>query len=320
VKEALVAGLGVVVSEWAAANLDPHPFLTVVEASKLDDTAYVAQKIKENREYSVKHRREIKEYSRKHTWTHRTTEYANLVRSIVHPFKLSLCIPTMKRWSFLKTTLPKYLENPMIDEIVITDETGEDAEQIATHLKSSKLKVHVNVRCLGAFLNKRKAVHLATNPFVCLMDSDNYAPPSYFEAFQQYVKGQPDPNTVYCPGRWNPAPGNPGMDFTAFQAIPITNANRKDLFPLGLESFFNDGNYIVSKELYEKAEATGLYKQYEINCFAADVIFQNHLLFEQGAILHIVPAMSYDHAVHEGSYWKTTSDKFDYSVFQNMYK
>ena len=320
VKEALVAGLGVVVSTWAAANLDKHPFLTVIEASKLDDAAYIAQKIKENREYSVKHRKEIKEYSRNHTWTHRTTEYATLVRSIVNPFKISLCIPTMKRWSFLKDTLPKYLENPIIDEIVITDETGEDAEQIATHLKSPKLKVHVNGTCLGAFLNKRKAVALAINDFVCLMDSDNYAPPSYFEAFRQYVKGAPDPSTVYCPGRWNPLPGNSGMDFTAFQNVPITDANRKDLFPLGLESFFNDGNYIVSKDLYNKAEATGSFKQYESNCLAADVIFQNHLLFQQGATLVIVPGMSYDHAVHEGSYWKTTSDKFDYSVFQNMYK
>ena len=30
----------------------------------------------------------------------------------------------MDRWNFLKVSLPKYLENPYIDEIVISDENG----------------------------------------------------------------------------------------------------------------------------------------------------------------------------------------------------
>ena len=43
----------------------------------------------------------------------------------------SLCIPTMDRFdNFLSKYLPKYLENEYINEIVITDENGNDIEKI----------------------------------------------------------------------------------------------------------------------------------------------------------------------------------------------
>ena len=32
---------------------------------------------------------------------------------------------------FLSQTLPRYLDNPHIDEIIICDETGEDAEDLS---------------------------------------------------------------------------------------------------------------------------------------------------------------------------------------------
>ncbi len=45
--------------------------------------------------------------------------------------KLSLCIPTYNRYDrFLSSNIPKYLLNPYIDEIVISDEDGADIEKI----------------------------------------------------------------------------------------------------------------------------------------------------------------------------------------------
>ena len=37
----------------------------------------------------------------------------------------SLCIPTMDRFDFLKTYLQEYIENELIDEIIITDEKSD---------------------------------------------------------------------------------------------------------------------------------------------------------------------------------------------------
>ena len=67
--EALAAGLGVVVSQWGAANLDiGKGFITVIPEEKIDDVEYVESRIVENREYSVQHRDEICEYVKQFDW------------------------------------------------------------------------------------------------------------------------------------------------------------------------------------------------------------------------------------------------------------
>ncbi len=67
--EALAAGLGVVVCEWGRANLDASKeFITIIPENKISDIDYVEQKIIENREYSIKHREEIVEYSKQFEW------------------------------------------------------------------------------------------------------------------------------------------------------------------------------------------------------------------------------------------------------------
>ncbi len=63
--EGMSAGLGLVVSEWATANLDlTLPFITVVPERKMIDRDYIRSAIIENREISLTHRSEIAEYAR----------------------------------------------------------------------------------------------------------------------------------------------------------------------------------------------------------------------------------------------------------------
>lgn len=67
--EALTAGLGVVVCEWGKANLDTdREFITVIPEDKISDVEYVEQKIIENREYSLQHRKDILEYAKNFDW------------------------------------------------------------------------------------------------------------------------------------------------------------------------------------------------------------------------------------------------------------
>jgi len=64
VKEGLIAGLGVVVSECAAANLDTTlPFITIIPNDRLDDINFVFRKIVQNRLTSIKMREQIREYA-----------------------------------------------------------------------------------------------------------------------------------------------------------------------------------------------------------------------------------------------------------------
>lgn len=61
--EAMSAGLGLVISEWATANLDLSlPFIDVIPESKIHDIEYVESVIKSNREKSVNMRSEIRDY------------------------------------------------------------------------------------------------------------------------------------------------------------------------------------------------------------------------------------------------------------------
>jgi len=71
VKEALVAGLGVVISECASANLDlSKPFITVIPNDKLDDISFIEQQIIMNRKISISMRSQIREYAlHKFTWS-----------------------------------------------------------------------------------------------------------------------------------------------------------------------------------------------------------------------------------------------------------
>ena len=69
IMEAFAAGLGVVVSEFAQANLDiDKKFITVIPENKIGDLKYIEDAIIKNREYSISHREEIVEYSLQFDW------------------------------------------------------------------------------------------------------------------------------------------------------------------------------------------------------------------------------------------------------------
>ena len=74
--EAFASGLGVVVSQWAAANLDIRKsFITVIPEDKISDIKYVEEQIIANREYSVAHRKEIREYAFTFDWKNVMEKY-----------------------------------------------------------------------------------------------------------------------------------------------------------------------------------------------------------------------------------------------------
>lgn len=68
--EALASGLGIVISEFATANLDlDKEFIDMIPENKINDIAYIESVIIKNREYSISHRGEILEYSKNFEWS-----------------------------------------------------------------------------------------------------------------------------------------------------------------------------------------------------------------------------------------------------------
>jgi len=83
--EALVCGLGLVISEYAAANLDvSKPFIDIIPTSKLHDIEYVSSVIDANRKKSVSMRAEIREYGLANfSWKVVVDRYTTLLKSLI---------------------------------------------------------------------------------------------------------------------------------------------------------------------------------------------------------------------------------------------
>ena len=77
IKEALVSGIGIVCSKYAAYDLDMSlPFITIIPDDKLNDLEYVKNAIKENREVSIGMREEIRDYGVKNfSWENIVNQY-----------------------------------------------------------------------------------------------------------------------------------------------------------------------------------------------------------------------------------------------------
>jgi hypothetical protein len=234
---------------------------------------------------------------------------------------LSLCIPTYYRWMFLQKNLPKYLENPYIHEIVICDETGDDIREIEKVFGDHpKLKLFTNDTRLGPFLNKRKAVTHATNEWICVMDSDNFAPLSYFEAWDAFVQKEGiETKVIYAPSRTIPQDNHPGFDYRHFMGQTIDASTCKEMYAKEKgDCLFNTGNYIVHKSLYTDSTEEELHIAQNV---VEDVLYQNYLFFTKaGAKLVCVPDMEYNHIVHPGSFYtnncNTSQSKLVLRYFQ----
>jgi hypothetical protein len=242
----------------------------------------------------------------------------------------SLCIPTINRFDkFLSKYLPQYLENELIDEIIISDENGEDAKKIKEHFNSPKIKLNINNNKLGPFLNKITCCKLAKNEWIALIDSDNFANLEYFITCHNYIKNNElSKNTILAPDF-----AKPNFDYRHIggKVISKNNLNEITNYELSMnkkmiEVLMNTGNYVLNKYIIDnlnlQSESNNI--QYSSAC---DVIYFNTLVFEQlNCNIHVVPNMQYDHVVHDGSVYLQTrinTQKFiDYvhSRYRNLKK
>ena len=79
--EALISGLGLVVSEYAAGNLDRNlPFIEIIPNDKLNDVDYVSKKIRENQVISNLMRPDIRKYGLENfNWSNLVERYISMI-------------------------------------------------------------------------------------------------------------------------------------------------------------------------------------------------------------------------------------------------
>lgn len=84
-KEALMAGLGLVISEYSTANLDLSlPYISIIKDKYLNDIEYVKKVIDDNRKISLSMRNDIRNYALSYqSWDIIVDKYINLIESII---------------------------------------------------------------------------------------------------------------------------------------------------------------------------------------------------------------------------------------------
>jgi hypothetical protein len=237
----------------------------------------------------------------------------------------TLSITTMDRFDdFLSKYLIEYLDNEYINEIIITDENGNDIEKIKHAFPDNqKLVLIKNNERLGPFLNKIKACSYAKNEWIVLMDSDNFAFKDYFQIAKKYIQEKvgEQKNIILAPCK-----AKPNFDYSHLSGFIykkgnfIQNNNLEKQIIQKHNSFsnvlMNTGNYVINKYLINNLnlslETDNIQKS-----SACDVIYFNTLLFEQLDLnMYIVPNLEYDHVVHNGSIYTQTF--YIYNDFNNI--
>ena len=219
---------------------------------------------------------------------------------------LTVAIPTMDRWSFLQDQVPKYLADPNVAYVVISDENGKDINVMCElELDSNiKLRLYQNNAQLGVYGNKRQCLLKAPSPWVAVLDSDNKFEPEFFEAFLKCKErdGEAANKTIYCAGDivyLDLATGATEDKTSQFSGMRISRENwNKILATKGWNFLLNDGNCIWPRDVIKHFPDLP-----EEQIVGTDSIFFMRQAIQAGYTLSVEPTMHYVHTVHDGSHW-----------------
>lgn len=219
---------------------------------------------------------------------------------------LTVAIPTMERWSFLKEQLPKYLNDPKVSYVVISDENGRDINIMCELEMDSnmKLRLYQNDTILGVYGNKRQCFLKAPSDWVAVLDSDNYFDSKFFEEFIKARErdGLISNKTIYCSGNieyLNLQTGVREYRTKQFSGMKINRENWNDILKTpGWNFLLNDGNCIWPKSVIKHFPNIP-----EDQIVGTDSIFFMRQAIQAGYTLSVEPTMHYIHTVHDGSHW-----------------
>lgn len=208
---------------------------------------------------------------------------------------------------FLQEYLPKYLSNELIQEIIITDENGNDYQKIKENFPNPKIKLFKNESRLGPFLNKIGACKKAASEYIVLMDSDNFADNDYFENANKFILSkQLSKYTILAPSF-----AKPNFDYRKLSGVVLTKGNMQQYlqdksYEGTLLCLMNTGNYVINKYLIDNIDFSKETNNIQQSS-SCDVIFFNMLLYEQFPLkMYVLNELQYSHVVHNHSIYIQT--------------
>ena len=219
---------------------------------------------------------------------------------------ISVAIPTMGRWDFLKESLPVFLAHKSVLEVIVCDETGEDVDALlASPLAASpKLRLVKNKTRLGIYQNKRKVAGLCTGTYVALLDSDNYFSDTWLDQVADAIQARP--TSIIASADFKNVDARTGAvtnPCAAFSGLELDAASWNAMFQKrGWNFLLNDGNWVVPRAALAFLPASVKSE----SLLAADAIYMLRAFVKGGFKVWYVPELSYIHTVHAGSSWLAT--------------
>lgn len=213
----------------------------------------------------------------------------------------SLCICTKDRSEYLIPNLKRYIVMDLINEIIICDENGNDIKKIKQYFgsKFQKLRLFINKKPLGTFLNKISCCQKASNTWIALIDSAKFTNIDYFE----FVKNRIEQNDYGKHTIIAPYYANDKQKFT--KDCIITKKNFKFV---NIGKSRTTGNYVLHKNIIDNLVLNE--QDLSFNPMAYDVLYFLIIIFEQFSDLtiHMCKDLKYKHTV--------TSDSLTIQMFK----
>ena len=230
---------------------------------------------------------------------------------------ISICLTNFNRFDLLFQSFEKVVNDDRVSEIQISDDCSNYdlyKKIVARAAKvSDKIKVSRTDTNIDCFRNKRRAVSLATNEYVILLDSDNVIGPDYLDAI--YSKAW-EPKQLF-----QPEFARPHFNFREFSSRTFTKVN---ILPTMRDSKFttmlNAANYFVNRDEYLRVWDGS------VDPVTSDSIWQNYCWLKAGNSIFVMPGMQYDHKTdkyqEEGSHYRKnvsrTPSAFHVSVIEKL--
>lgn len=209
---------------------------------------------------------------------------------------LTVAIPTMKRWSFLKDNLDIYLHRPEVGEVLICDETGEDVNMIARsrYRHNPKLRLIINDTILGIYRNKVQCMKKARFPWIALLDSDDYFMDDWFDKLKK-VLVKSNPKQIYTSSSFitsNIDTTATAMPTSSFEDYKINNLNWNSFVKLRSWNMLFHGNWVLSKEVCDVLDPT------KRNVEGVESMYMLREFIKNGYEVWYVPGLHYIHTTY----------------------
>ena len=223
--------------------------------------------------------------------------------------QLSVAIATCCRFHWLQQSVPQYLRNPHVAEVIVTDDCRTDVAALAalaanislTDEQRSRLILVPNPKRLWPFRNKYSAVERARpGAWIALLDSDNFASlDTYFaplvEHWRASYQQRPPAHLMFSPSNFYRQAAANGSRIST-QLWKSAAFRRHD----GLR---NGGNHVFQRESALRAWRHLAETDDQAGRDGRESILINTLLYDHGGEMEVVAGMTYIHRITTDSFF-----------------